>query len=83
MNTARSNGLSRSSSTSTADDAAINDGGGMAGGAGATYGAQRAARLRANAVTPLLALGATLRQCEPNGQPGAVVRDRDGGVLAA
>ncbi|MBB4686941.1 RNA polymerase sigma-70 factor [Amycolatopsis jiangsuensis] len=66
-----------------ADVATINDGGGIAGGAGGVYGARRAARLLANAVSPLLALDATLRQCELNGQPGAVVRDRDGRVLAA
>jgi RNA polymerase sigma-70 factor (ECF subfamily) len=66
-----------------ADVATINDGGGIAGGAGGAYGARRAAKLLANAVSPLLAMGATLGQCELNGQPGAIVRDRDGGVLAA
>ncbi|QDQ98140.1 RNA polymerase sigma factor SigJ [Tomitella fengzijianii] len=66
-----------------ADVATINDGGGIAGGAGAAYGAQRTARLLANAVVPLLGLGATLGRCELNGQPGAIIRDRDGGVLAA
>lgn len=66
-----------------ADVATINDGGGIAGGTGGTYGASRAARVLANAVSPLLALGTTLGQCELNGQPGAIIRDVGGAVLAA
>lgn len=64
-----------------ADVATINDGGGIAGGAGGTFGAQRAAEVMARAVTPLFAMGAVLEQRELNGQPGAILRDRDGGVL--
>ena len=66
-----------------ADVAALNDGGGVAGGAGGTYGAARAARVLVATVPPLLALGATLEQTELNGQPGALLRDREGAVLAA
>ncbi|SOD64518.1 Sigma-70, region 4 [Streptomyces zhaozhouensis] len=66
-----------------ADVAALNDGGGIVGGTGGTYGPRRTARLLANAVSPLLTLGATLRRRELNGQPGALVLDRGGNVLAA
>lgn len=65
------------------DVATLNDGGGVAGGSGGAFGARRAARLLRNAVSPLLAIGVTLQQLELNGQPGAIVRDRDGRVLAA
>lgn len=66
-----------------ADVATVNDGGGIAGGAGGTFGAAKAARVLVAAVVPLLATGARLRSVELNGQPGALVYDRAGGVLAA
>jgi RNA polymerase sigma-70 factor, ECF subfamily len=66
-----------------ADVAMVNDGGGAAGGTGRTFGAARAARTLASTIPPLLALGTRLEQTELNGQPGALVRDRAGGVLAA
>lgn len=66
-----------------ADVTTVNDGGGVAGGAGGAYGAARTARLLVTAVGPLLDLGCRLVPRELNGQPGAVVHDRDGGVLAA
>lgn len=66
-----------------ADVAAVNDGGGVAGGAGGTYGAARTARLLVATLPPLLGLGASLERAELNGQPGALVRDRGGAVLAA
>ena len=66
-----------------ADGATVNDGGGVAGGTGGTYGASRAARLLVSSISPLLTVGGRLEQTELNGQPGALVRDREGGVLAA
>lgn len=66
-----------------ADVAAVNDGGGVAGGSGGVLGPARTARLLVATVPPLLALGATLEHTELNGQPGALVRDRAGAVLAA
>jgi RNA polymerase sigma-70 factor, ECF subfamily len=66
-----------------ADVAMVNDGGGVAGGTGGAYGGVRAARLLVSTIAPLLVLGTNLEQTELNGQPGALIRDRDGGVLAA
>ena len=66
-----------------ADVAAVNDGGGVAGGSGGTYGAPRTARLLVATVPPLLALGGRLEQIELTGQPGALVRDRADSLLAA
>jgi RNA polymerase sigma-70 factor (ECF subfamily) len=66
-----------------ADVAALNDGGGVAGGSGGTYGAARTANLFVTTVPPLLSLGATLVRTELNGQPGAILCDRAGAVLAA
>ncbi|MGO2111893.1 MAG: hypothetical protein ACTH31_09785, partial [Pseudoclavibacter sp.] len=43
--------------------------------------AQRAANILAAAVAPMFDIGATFEQRELNGQPGAVMHDRDGGVL--
>jgi RNA polymerase sigma-70 factor (ECF subfamily) len=66
-----------------ADDVAtVNDGGGTVGGEGGTFGAAKAARIMVAAVPPLLAVGATFEERELNGHPGAILRDRDGGVLA-
>ncbi|MGO2112812.1 MAG: sigma-70 family RNA polymerase sigma factor, partial [Pseudoclavibacter sp.] len=55
-----------------ADVATINDGGGVAGGSGGTYGAQRAANILAAAVAPMFDNGAAIEQRELNGPPGAV-----------
>lgn len=55
----------------------------FAAGAGGTFGADRAAGFLVDKIAPLLELGAKLEQTELNGLPGVIVRDRDGGVLAA
>ncbi len=66
-----------------ADVACPNDGGGVAGGRGGVFGAARTARLLVASVGPLLDIGGRLVQRELNGQPGALLLHRDGGVLAA
>jgi RNA polymerase sigma-70 factor, ECF subfamily len=65
-----------------ADVKTVNDGGGKAGGAGGSFGALKAARILVATVPPLLAAGARLEPHEVNGQPGAVLRDAEGNVLA-
>ncbi|TQL69025.1 RNA polymerase sigma-70 factor (ECF subfamily) [Nocardioides albertanoniae] len=64
-----------------ADVETVNDGGGVAGGVGGRFGAEKAARILITAVPPLLAIGARLEQRELNGEPGAILRDADGSVL--
>ncbi|WP_436794640.1 RNA polymerase sigma-70 factor [Actinospongicola halichondriae] len=64
-----------------ADVVAVNDGGGTAGGQGGTFGAAKAARILVATVPPLLAAGAVIERRELNGNPGAVLRDRDGHVI--
>lgn len=59
----------------------VNDGGGKGGGQGGRFGAERAARILVATVPPLLAGGALLEPCELNGNPGAILRDADGGVV--
>ncbi len=65
----------------TADVVTINDGGGKAGGQGGLFGAAKAARILVATVPPLLATGATIERLELNGEPGAVLRDRDDNVI--
>lgn len=77
----RQGDIARLQNLLAADIETVNDGGGSGGGPGGSFGAARAARILVATVPPLLALGATLEQRELNGQPGAVVRDREGRVL--
>jgi RNA polymerase sigma-70 factor (ECF subfamily) len=65
-----------------ADVLAVNDSGGKAGGAGGLFGSLRAARLLVGTLTPLLEVGAQTEQRLVNGQPGAILRDPEGRVLA-
>jgi len=61
---------------------ALNDGGGgVAGGAGGTFGALQAARIMLATVPGLLGAGASLQRREVNGQPGALMLDPRGQVL--
>lgn len=64
-----------------ADVETVNDGGGMAGGQGGSFGAAKAARILVAAVPPLLAIDARLEPRELNGHPGAILRDRDGNII--
>lgn len=64
-----------------ADVTAVNDGAGEFGGSGGTFGAAAAARILVAMVPPLLGVGALLERRELNGQPGAILRDRDGRVV--
>ncbi len=70
-----------------ADVGMVGDGGGDGGKAPAlargVFGARKVARLLATAVPLVLRTGAALDRREVNGRPGAVFRDRDGGVLTA
>lgn len=77
----RDGDVERLQSLLAADVETVNDGGGVAGGAGGRFGAERAARILANAVPPLLATGARLEERELNGEPGAILRDADGAVI--
>ncbi|GAA3145413.1 RNA polymerase sigma-70 factor [Planomonospora alba] len=65
-----------------ADVSMVADGGGKAPQpARAVAGARNVARLLASAFPRMALAGVTFEQREVNGQPGAVFRDRDGGVL--
>ncbi|QUX27119.1 RNA polymerase sigma-70 factor [Nocardiopsis akebiae] len=65
-----------------ADAQLVGDGGGRAPQlAGAVTGAARVARLLGTVFPELLRIGVTLEPHEVNGQPGALLRDRDGRVL--
>lgn len=66
-----------------ADVATVNDSGGVAGGQGGWFGADRAARILVATVTPLLGTGARIEPLELNGHPGAILRDRSGAVVGA
>jgi RNA polymerase sigma-70 factor (ECF subfamily) len=68
-----------------ADDVVmVADGGGKGPlwGSGTFAGVERVARLLAAVAPPFAAIGAVLEPHAVNGQPGAVVRDRDGKVLS-
>ncbi|MEU4450313.1 RNA polymerase sigma-70 factor [Nocardioides sp. NPDC023903] len=77
----RDGDLDRLQALLAADVETVNDGGGVAGGSGGRYGAEKAARILIAAVPPLLAIGAHLEQRELNGEPGAILRDPDGAIL--
>jgi RNA polymerase sigma-70 factor (ECF subfamily) len=65
-----------------ADAQLVGDGGGKAPQlAGAVTGAEKVARLLGTVFPSLTRLGVTVEPHEVNGQPGAILRDRDGGVL--
>ncbi len=64
-----------------ADVELVGDAGGKAPALGRiVFGADKVARLLASVFPQLARVGATLDQCEVNGQPGAILRDRDGKV---
>ena len=64
-----------------ADVELVGDAGGKAPALGRTViGADKVARLLASLFPGLDRVGATLEQCEVNGQPGAILRDREGKV---
>ncbi|HTV99832.1 MAG TPA: RNA polymerase sigma-70 factor [Streptosporangiaceae bacterium] len=66
-----------------ADAAMIGDGGGKAPQfARPILGCRNVARVLAVAVSPLTGVGVVIEPHEVNGQPGAILRDRDGRVLA-
>ncbi|MFI6600862.1 hypothetical protein ACIBHX_31830 [Nonomuraea sp. NPDC050536] len=64
-----------------ADAQLVNDGGGKVGGRHPVYGVQKVARVLAAAVPPFTRIGAVLKAQEVNGQPGAILRDRDGRII--
>ena len=67
-----------------ADVGLVGDAGGKAPALGRTVvGADKVARLLASLFPGLDRVGATLEQCEVNGQPGAILRDREGKVAFA
>jgi RNA polymerase sigma-70 factor (TIGR02957 family) len=67
-----------------ADVQVLGDGGGKAPQlARAIVGAQKVARVMSSVYPALIGLGVSLEPRELNGQPGAILRDRDGRVLHA
>ncbi len=67
-----------------ADVQMVADGGGKGPlwGKGAFSGVDHVARLLASVAPPFVGIGGVLEQHAINGQPGAIVRDRDGRVLS-
>jgi RNA polymerase sigma-70 factor (ECF subfamily) len=65
-----------------ADVQMIGDGGGKAPQWTHVAGVEKVARLLAAIVRPFLRIGVVLEPHQVNGQPGAVLRDRDGKVLS-
>ena len=66
-----------------ADVQMVGDGGGKAPAfAKSIFGAERVARVLASVAPSLVRIDVRLEPREVNGQPGAIFRDRDGGVLA-
>jgi RNA polymerase sigma-70 factor (ECF subfamily) len=62
----------------------VGDGGGKAPAfAKGVIGADKVARVLASAFPVLARIDARLEPCDVNAQPGAVLRDRDGKVVAA
>lgn len=66
-----------------ADVLLVGDGGGSRGTGGGVLGAENAARVLAALMSSLATIGAEVETREVNGQPGAVLRDRDGSVFSA
>jgi RNA polymerase sigma-70 factor (ECF subfamily) len=67
----------------SADVLMVGDGGGKAPQREPIFGADRVAEVLAAFIGPLLRIGGAVEPHEVNGQPGAILRDRDGGVLNA
>jgi RNA polymerase sigma-70 factor, ECF subfamily len=67
----------------SADVLLIADGGGKAPQREPVVGATGVAEALAAFAVPLRAVGGALEPCDVNGQPGALVRDRDGAILSA
>ncbi|TDD11944.1 RNA polymerase sigma-70 factor [Nonomuraea deserti] len=67
-----------------ADVQLVNDGGGKIGGPRRVAGMEKVIRVLAAAVPSFMTqVGAVVESCEVNGQPGAIVRDRDGKIITA
>jgi RNA polymerase sigma-70 factor (ECF subfamily) len=67
-----------------ADVQLVGDGGGKAPAlARSVVGADKVARVLGSVVPLLARIDARVEPCAVNGQPGAIVRDRDGGVVSA
>ncbi|MBF8190248.1 RNA polymerase sigma-70 factor [Nonomuraea sp. K274] len=64
-----------------ADAQLVSDGGGKIGGKGRVHGIEKVVRVLAAAVPPLSQIGGVLEAHEVNGQPGAILRDRDGRII--
>ncbi|WP_049561594.1 RNA polymerase sigma-70 factor [Nonomuraea sp. SBT364] len=67
----------------SADALLVNDDGGKIGGKFPVCGAEKVVQLLATAVHPFALVGAVLETHEVNGQPGAILRDREGNVINA
>jgi RNA polymerase sigma-70 factor (ECF subfamily) len=65
-----------------ADAQLVSDGGGQVGGKNPVHGVERVARVLAAAGPPFRQIGAVMEAHEVNGQPGAILRDRDGRVIS-
>ncbi|MEO3796699.1 RNA polymerase sigma-70 factor [Nonomuraea sp. B10E15] len=67
-----------------ADVQLVNDGGGKVGGPRRVTGTDKVIRVLAAAVPSFITqIGAVVEPREVNGQPGAIVRDRDGRIITA
>ncbi|HEY0951093.1 RNA polymerase sigma-70 factor [Nocardioides sp.] len=66
-----------------ADVNVVADGGGKVRARGGALGADKTARALIAGVTPLIEMGCAIETREINGQPGAILRAPDGGILAA
>ncbi len=66
-----------------ADVVMVGDGGGGVGTGSSAMGAERAARVLAATVPTFCGMGVAVELCEMNGQPGAILRDRDGNAFSA
>ena len=65
-----------------ADVQLVSDSGGKAPAWGrGAFGVANVSRLLVTLIAPFLRIGGVVEQCEVNGQPGAVFRDRDGKVV--
>ena len=66
-----------------ADVQLVNDGGGEIGSTLPVIGAANVSRVLSVTIPPFAEIGAELEAHEVNGQPGAIIRDRDGRVVTA
>jgi RNA polymerase sigma-70 factor (TIGR02957 family) len=65
-----------------ADVSMVGDGGGKAPQWRHIIGAEKVARVLAGIVPPFVRIGGIVESHEVNGQPGAIIRDRDGKVIS-